>query len=117
MARLQDGQKNERGKVDLVSFAVPYWLSVPLPIQMLGKGYVAWRRAEKTRKRRDEPTFRKTQRDHLEAPKSWPHPQFRALERYCAAVAAGAPMDRAVACLGGICRDRGPRPERTGARC
>ena len=79
VARLQDGQKNEPGKVDLVSFAVPYWLSVPLPIQMLGSGYVAWRRAEKRRRRRDEPTFRRTQRDHLEAPKSWPHPQLRAL--------------------------------------
>jgi len=79
VARLQNGQKTERGKVDLVSFAVPYWLSVPLPIQMLGSGYVAWRRADKQRKRRDEPIFRRTQRDHLEAPKSWPHPQFRAL--------------------------------------
>ena len=73
------GKRTERGKVDLVSFAVPFWLSVPLPIQMLGKGYVAWRRADKTRKRRDEPTLRRTQRDHLDAPKSWPHPQFRAL--------------------------------------
>ena len=79
VTRLQDGQKNERGKVDLVSFAVPFWLSVPLPVQMLGKGYVAWRRADKTRKRRDEPTLSKTQRDDLNAPKSWPHPQFRAL--------------------------------------
>jgi hypothetical protein len=79
VARLQSGQKTDRGKVDLVSFAVPYWLSVPLPIQMLGSGYVAWRRADKRRKRRDEPIFRRTQRDHLEAPKAWPHPQFRAL--------------------------------------
>jgi hypothetical protein len=79
VTRLQNGQQTERGKVDLVSFAVPYWLSVPLPIQMLGSGYVAWRRADKRRKRRDEPIFRKTQRDHLEAMKSWPHPQFRAL--------------------------------------
>lgn len=79
VARLQEGQKTERGKVDLVTFAVPYWLSVPLPIQMLGGGYVAWRRANRERKRRDEPVFRKTQRDHLEAPKSWPHPQLRAL--------------------------------------
>lgn len=79
VARLQDGQKAERGKIDLVSFAVPYWLSVPLPIQMLGSGYVAWRRAEKGRKRRDEPILRRIQRDHLEAPKSWPHPQLRVL--------------------------------------
>jgi hypothetical protein len=79
VARLQSGQKAERGKVDLANFAVPYWLSVPLPIQMLGSGYVAWRRADKEHKRRDEPIFRKSQRDHLQAPKSWAHPQFRAL--------------------------------------
>lgn len=79
VTRLQKGQTKERGKVDLVSFAVPFWLSVPLPIQMLGKGYVAWRRADKTRKRRDEPMFLRTQRDHLDTPKLWPHPQFRAL--------------------------------------
>ena len=79
VTRLQDGQKRARGNVDLVTFAVPFWLSVPLPIQMLGKGYVAWRRADKRRKRRDEPTFRRKQRDHLDAPKLWPHPQFRAL--------------------------------------
>jgi hypothetical protein len=79
VTRLQNGQNTERGKVDLVSFAVPYWLSVPLPIQMLGSGYVAWRRADKENRRRDEPTFRKSQRDRLEAPKSWPHPQLRAL--------------------------------------
>jgi hypothetical protein len=79
VARLRDGQKKERSKVDLVTFAVPYWLSVPLPVQMLGGGYLAWRRADKGHKRRDEPVFRKLQRDHLEAPKSWPHPQFRAL--------------------------------------
>jgi hypothetical protein len=79
VARLQDGQRHEKGKVDLLNFAVPYWLSVPLPIQMLGSGYAAWRRADKKRRRRDEPIFRKTHRDNLQAPKSWPHPQFRAL--------------------------------------
>jgi hypothetical protein len=79
VSRLQNGQKTDRGKVDLVSFAVPYWLSIPLPIQMLGSGYVAWRRADKRRRRRDEPIFRRRQRDQLDAPKSWPHPQLRAL--------------------------------------
>lgn len=78
VVRLQDGQKADRGKVDLVTFAVPYWLSVPLPIQMLGSGYIAWRRADTRRKRRDEPVFRKAQRDHLEAPKSQtPKPKMR----------------------------------------
>lgn len=74
VARLQEAETPQRGKVDLMTFAVPYWMSVPLPIQMLGSGYVAWRRAEKDRRRRDEPTLRRSQRDRLQAPSVWPHP-------------------------------------------
>jgi hypothetical protein len=81
VARLQGAKTSSRGTLDLLSFAVPYWLSVPLPIQMMGSGYVAWRRAEKNRRRRDEPIFRHAQRDRLDAPKIWPHPQLRALNR------------------------------------
>lgn len=80
VSRLREGLI-EKGRVDLVNFAVPYWLSIPLPVQMLGSGYAAWRRAEKKRKRRDEPILRQTHRDNLQAPKSWPHPQFRALNK------------------------------------
>ena len=79
--RLQEAENPRRGKVDLMSFSVPYWLSVPLPIQMMGSGYVAWRRAEKRRRRREEPTLRRSQRDRLEAPKHWPHPQLRVLNK------------------------------------
>lgn len=79
VGRLEDGDIGRRGKLDLLSFAVPYWLSVPLPIQMLGSGYVAWKRAEKGRRRREEPTLRRSQRDRLEAPTIWPHPQLRVL--------------------------------------
>jgi len=79
VARLDDAETPQRSKVDLMTFAMPYWMSVPLPIQMLGSGYVAWRRAEKERRRRDEPTLRRSQRDRLEAPNVWPHPQLRAL--------------------------------------
>jgi hypothetical protein len=79
VARLRNGKVTRRGKVDPMSFAVPYWLSVPLPIQMLGPGYVAWTRAERDRRRRDEPTLRRSHRDRLEAPKHWPHPQLRVL--------------------------------------
>jgi hypothetical protein len=78
--RLREGESPVRGEVDLTTFAVPYWLSVPLPIQMLGSGYAAWRRAEKEGRRRGEPTLRRTQRNRLEAPKVWPHPQFRTLK-------------------------------------
>ena len=70
-----------RSKIDLMSFSVPYWMSVPLPIQMMGSGYVAWRRAEKRRRRREEPVLRCSQRDRLEAPKHWPHPQLRVLNK------------------------------------
>jgi hypothetical protein len=79
VARLQEGQARQRGKVDLLSFAVPYWLSIPLPIQMVGRGYVAWKHAEHRRRRRDEPTLSRSMRKRLEAPKAWPHPQLRVL--------------------------------------
>ena len=32
VARLQEADTPRRGNVDLMSFSVPYWLSVPLPI-------------------------------------------------------------------------------------
>jgi hypothetical protein len=79
VGRLREGAVSRRGQSEQTNFAVPYWLSVPLPIQMLGQGYVAWRRAEKGRRRREEPTLRRSQRDRLEAPKLWPHPQLRVL--------------------------------------
>ena len=79
VARLKKAGTGQRNKVDLMSFAVPYWLSIPLPIQMMGRGYVAWRLAEKEHRRREEPTLRRSQRDRLDAPKVWPHPQLREL--------------------------------------
>jgi hypothetical protein len=65
-------------KNDLAAFAVPYWLSIPLPIQMMGRGYVAWRLAERHQRRRGEPLLRCAQRNRLATP-LWPHPQFRSL--------------------------------------
>ena len=91
VTRLRDAGRPQRNKLDLMSFSVPYWFSVPLPIQMLGSGYIAWRRAEKKRRHREEPTFRKTQRDRLEAPKVWPHPQFRALNNIVPATRLALP--------------------------
>jgi len=81
VARLQAGENQRRGKFELMAFAVPYWQSVPLPIQTMGTGYVAWRRADRRHRRRDEPTLRRSQRDRLEAPKLWPHPQLRVLNK------------------------------------
>ncbi len=79
------GSLRQRGKVDPLSFAVPYWLSIPLPIQMLGRGYVAWRLADTKHRRREEPTLRRSQRDRLKAPKVWPHPQIRVLNKIACA--------------------------------
>lgn len=79
--RLNRKPNKNRSQHDLVSYAVPYWLSIPLPIQTMGRGYVAWRQAEKKTRPRDEPTLRQLQRDRLNAPKAWPHPQFRSLQK------------------------------------
>jgi hypothetical protein len=78
VARLQSASvsKAQRRRLDLTAFAVPYWLSIPLPVQMMGRGYVAWRLADHSR-RRDEPRLTRGQRNRLEAPKVWPHPQLR----------------------------------------
>jgi hypothetical protein len=65
----------------LISYAVPYWSSIPLPVQTMGRGYVAWRKAERKSRPWDEPSLRQVQRDRLNAPKSWPHPQFRSLQQ------------------------------------
>lgn len=79
VARLRAADARRGRQVDLMSFAVPYWLSVPMPIQMLGPSYIAWLRADKKHSRRDEPGLRRAHRDRLEAPKPWPHPQLRSL--------------------------------------
>jgi hypothetical protein len=81
VGRLQEAENPRRRKIDLMNFSVPYWISIPLPIQMMGTGYVAWKRAERRRRRREEPTLRRSQRDRLEAPKQWPHPQLRVLNK------------------------------------
>ncbi len=79
------------GTVDPVTFAVPYWLSVPLPVQMLGKHYAAWRRAKTGKPQRGEPALRRSQRDRLDAPKVWPHPQLRVLNETVSAARLSLP--------------------------
>lgn len=79
--RLQAGAKRHKGATDLRAFAVPFWLSVPLPIQMLGRGYLAWKHADRKKRRRNEPVLRLQQRNRLAAPKVWPHPQLRELTK------------------------------------
>ncbi len=64
-----------------LSAAVPYWTSVPLPMQALGPGYHAWRDAR--RPMPAIPSIQLTERDRntLGAPDVWPHPRLRALSR------------------------------------
>ena len=81
VARLRGKSRRGRRKFDMMSFAVPYWLSIPYPIQMLGRGYVAWRLAARNKRRRNEPTLRQSHRDNLEIPATLPHPQLRVLSK------------------------------------
>src|SRR6202011_3358353 len=55
-------------------FALPYWLSVPLPAQSLGQRYLAWRDATI---RNDRSLIKLTvnNRDRLSLPRAWPHPK------------------------------------------
>jgi len=85
VARLKDGA-NRKGRrhANLTSFAVPYWLSIPLPIQFSSRDYVAWKYANKD-PRRNEPRFRGRDRDRLRPLSPWPHPQLRSLNAKLAA--------------------------------
>jgi hypothetical protein len=60
-------------------FALPFWLSVPLPAQTLGLRYMAWRDADM---RRDASLVKLTEdaRNHYRLPAKWPSPKLRALE-------------------------------------
>ena len=67
-----DGEKRS------VAAAVAYWSSVPLPLQMLGPDYKAWKgwsgSNSKTKPRRSL-LLTKEQRDRFAAPKRWPNHQ------------------------------------------
>ncbi len=79
--RLKNSRQGKRRHIDLTSYAVPYWLSVPYPVQMLGRNYLAWRLADRRRPMRSEPALRKSQRDRLNAPAVLPHGQLRTLSK------------------------------------
>jgi hypothetical protein len=62
------------------SWAVPYWDSIPLPLQTLGPGYVAW----KNRQTSVSPgplELTTDDRKWFRRPNEWPQPKMRALER------------------------------------
>ncbi len=61
-------------------WAVPFWQSVPLPMQALGNRYKSWRRA--TFKAANTGLgLKKTDRDQYESLAPWPHPRLRAMFR------------------------------------
>ena len=78
-----EGEKHTGGA------AIAYWSSVPLPIQMLGPDYKAWK-AWSDSDRKVSPSrpllLTKQRRDRFRAPKRWPHYKLRAsAERFDAA--------------------------------
>lgn len=75
-----DGSTEGGRKTEASSFATPYWFSVPYPVQMLGKNYAAWRRAQRGHKP-GEPCLSEGDRNKLRTPEAWPHPQLRATAR------------------------------------
>ena len=71
-------------------FALPFWLSVPLPAQSLGPRYMAWREANI---RRDASLVKLTEnaRNEYALPRSWPNPKLRALETITSAEVLALP--------------------------
>ena len=61
-------------------YAVPYWTSIPLPMQTMGPQYVAWKAAAAL-KSEDVPQLTETMRDAYRQPVHWPHPRLRALRQ------------------------------------
>lgn len=62
------------------SSAVPYWTSIPLPMQTMGNHYVAWKSAGTT-PCEGTPLLTETMRDGYEQPSAWPHPRLRSLQQ------------------------------------
>lgn len=82
-------QSGDGGEKRTGGAAIAYWSSVPLPLQMLGPDYKAWKAWSDT-DRKVKPSrsllLTKQQRDRFKAPKRWPHYKLRAsAERFDAA--------------------------------
>ncbi|MCO6454766.1 MAG: hypothetical protein J5I93_05650 [Pirellulaceae bacterium] len=58
--------------------AVPYWTSIPLPMQTMGNQYVAWKSSEQIESN-GTPALTESMRDTYQRLASWPHPRLRAL--------------------------------------
>ena len=86
--RAGEGEKRSGGA------AIAYWSSVPLPLQMLGPDYKAWKAWSdadpKVRPSRSL-LLAKPQRDRFTAPKRWPHYKLRAAIEWLDAASMAVP--------------------------
>lgn len=71
-------------------FALPYWLSVPLPAQTLGNRYKAWKEG-KFKPDRALVTFTSNNCKSFSMPREWPNPKLRALAKITPAEALALP--------------------------
>lgn len=60
--------------------AVPYWTSIPLPMQTMDADYRVWEQAQPA-SASDTPQLKKSERDHFRAKGDWAHPRLRALQK------------------------------------
>lgn len=60
--------------------AVPYWTSIPLPMQTMGNHYVAWKSSRQA-DGNDVPHLNAEMRDAYRSLSKWPHPRLRALSQ------------------------------------
>ena len=61
--------------------AVPYWTSIPLPMQTMGNQYVAWKAAKDVQVD-GVPLLDKAMRDRYKHPMPWPHPRLRTMKEF-----------------------------------
>lgn len=60
--------------------SIPYWASIPLPMQTMGKHYVAWK-SSRTIDCGNTTLLTESMRDQYEIPAKWPHPRLRSLQK------------------------------------
>ncbi len=60
------------------SSAVPFWTSIPMPMQFMGPDYTTWKHAHAAPSS-GTPEISQKQRNQFESPETWPHPRFRGL--------------------------------------
>jgi len=60
--------------------AVPYWTSIPLPMQTMGNHYLAWKAAASA-SCDGTPLLSEAMRDRYETIATWPHPRLRSLQQ------------------------------------